>query len=289
MLRCFILFSLIFLATFSNANASCIVYDDAGKRFAFKHPPQKIVVLSPDLTEITFAIGGGDRISGVISGSDFPLNAKSLPIIGSYTGLDLERIVAMKPDLILTWQGNFPRQIQALQQLPIPVYTSAPHKLEDVAITMKKLACLLDTEKLAAKTIHDYQTQLAALRQQYAQQKTLKVFYQLGSYSLMTVNKESWISEAIKLCGGENIFANARTIAPEVSVEAVIAADPDVILSDAETLDWMTRWQQWPRLKAVKNRAMITINPDLIDRPGPRLVNGVAKICQQLQQIREHN
>ncbi|EKD71633.1 MAG: hypothetical protein ACD_46C00139G0001, partial [uncultured bacterium] len=280
MARLFFLMAIVFFSQITFAN--CTVTDDLGKTIQLKQPAQRVMVLSPDLTEIMYAIGAEKNIVGVISGSDYPKEAKNKLVIGSYTGLDMERIISLHPDLIITWQGNFLRQLRVLASMNIPVYTNYPKQLEDVVKTMKNLACLTNSHEKAKLAIQQYKKKLLLIREQYQQQKPVTVFYQMGGYALMTVNQNSWINQAIAICGGKNIFANAHSIAPEVSMESVIAANPAVIISDAEGMDWQSRWQHWPQLKAVSNHALFTISPDLISRAGPRLIEGAQQICTDL-------
>lgn len=280
---------LLFVCVFfsSYACAICTVTDDAGKTLTLKQPAKRIVSLAPDITETLFAIGAGKHVIAVMSGSNFPPAAKQLPVIGSYTGVDLEHLIALQPDLIVVWKGTFPRQMQALKQWHIPIYTSQPRRLEDVARTMKNLGCLTGTEKTANQAADQFSHALVALRQRYHTQQPVSVFYQIGSYSLITINKESWINQVITLCGGVNVFANALTIAPEISWESVVSANPQVIISDAARADWKTRWQAWPMLTAVRRQHLFAVNPDWIDRAGPRLLQGTAQVCEFLRIARQ--
>jgi len=266
---------------FSLAHATpCTLHDDTGQLIHLTQPATRIISLAPDSTENLFAIGAEKKIIGVISGSDYPAAAKEIPIIGSYMGLDLERIIALHPDLIVTWGHLFSRQLDALKKMAIPIYTVEPKKLEDIPRTLKNLGCLTGNEKTANQVADNFSKQLLVLSKQYAHEKKVTVFYQIGADSLITINKESWINEVISLCGGQNIFANVKTLAPEIDWESLIVADPQVIISDAINLDWRNYWQRWPQLTAVKKQALFSINPDLIDRASPRLLQGAAQMCK---------
>lgn len=272
----------ILVLIFPSAFAACTVKDDAGLLIHLNSPARRIVSLAPDMTEILFAIGADKQIAGVMSGSDYPPAALRLPVMGSHSGLDLERILSLHPDLIITWSHGFSRPLTVLKKMGIPVYTAQPRRLEDVAKTMKNLGCLTGTEVKANQAALNYSQRLAALRKQYQTQKTIRVFYQISTYSLMTINKESWIHEALALCGGRNIFADAMTIAPEISWESVVMANPQVIMSGETGDHWKRRWQRWPEISAVKNQLLFSLDADLIHRAGPRLVEGVSEICQYL-------
>ncbi len=272
----------------SIAHASCTVTDDSGHQITLEKPAQRIISLAPDLTETLFSIGAGKQIIGVMQGSDYPLAARHITPVGSYTGLDLEKIISLHPDLIVIWGTTFTRQLDVLRKMGIPVYQNEPRRLEDVARTMTHLGCLAGTERSARESAQAYTRGLAKIRAAYSQQKPVTVFYQIGPYSLITINKNSWINQALTICGGRNVFADALSIAPEVSWEAVVAAKPEVIISDAVNPDWKQRWQSWHEIPAVSHGFLFAIPPDLMERAGPRLLAGTRYVCSFLQQARPH-
>lgn len=258
----------------------CTVTDDLGHTIQLPKPAQRIVSLAPDITENLFAIGVGPNIIGTIKESDYPSSAKSIPRVGDYAGIDLERIISMHPDLIVTWSNTFSRQLNLLKESGIPVYSTAPKHLADVTRTLNNLGCLTGHKRAANQAAAQFSAKLLQLREHYQTQKPVTVFYQIGSYSLITINKDSWINEAIELCGGKNVFADLKLTAPEVSDEAVMVANPQVIVSDAENENWKERWQAW------KGVRLYSVNADWISRAGPRLLDGVEQICRDLQDSR---
>jgi iron complex transport system substrate-binding protein len=285
-MRCLHLLFLLAGIMFSlSAVAACEVTDDAGSHLRLTKPAQRIIVLAPDLVENIFAIGAGQRVVGVVTGSDYPAAALNIPQVGSYSGIDLERIVSMHPDLIITWKYAFPRQLAALRQFGIPVYVAAPKKLDDVPQQLRKLGCLTGEQKQAEKVAKQFTREIDVLRSK-ASHKQLRVFFQIDPYALITVNHESWINQVLELCGGQNIFANARTVAPEVDRESILASNPDLIMSVSTNDDWKRAWQAWPEMKAVRQHQLFTIDPDSISRAGPRLVNGARQVCAYLELVR---
>jgi len=272
----------------SSAHATCTVTDDTNHQLHLQKPAQRIISLAPDITETLFAIGAGKQIIGVMQGSDYPPAARNITPVGSYTGLDLEKIISLHPDLIVTWGTTFTRQLDVLRKMGIPVYQNEPRRLEDVARTMTHLGCLAGTERQAEKSAQAYTLGLDKIRAEYSQQKPVTVFYQIGPYALITINKHSWINQALTICGGRNIFADAMSIAPEVSWESVVAAKPEVIISDAVNPDWKQRWLSWREIPAVSHGLLFAIPPDLMERAGPRLLAGTRYLCSLLQQARPH-
>lgn len=262
------------------------VVDDLGQPIETDHPPLRIISLAPDITEILFAIGLGERVVGVIEGSDYPQAARRLPIVGSYSGLDLEKIIVLSPDLIITWRDYFTRELAPLRARSVPIYKTAPKRLNDVARTMRSIGLLTGQIAKADHAAQAYEVALEKLQMRYQQSQRIKVFYQIGDYGFLTINRNSWINQVIGLCGGKNIFADAQTLVPEVELEAIIRQDPDVIVNGSANTNWQASWRERPYLTAVKNNQLISLPPDWINRAGPRLIKGAEFLCEKLDKIR---
>lgn len=266
-----------------SANA-CEVLDDAGHTIKLLHPAKRIISLAPDLTELLFAAGAKDNIVGVVKGSDYPEGAKKIPVIANFNHVDVERVMALHPDLIVVWAES--RMPDQLKSISVPLYVSHQRYITDIPRTIQRLGCLAGTEKKASVAARYFMQQYQWLQQKYSRQKTISVFYQVWPQPLVTVTRASWINEIITLCGGKNIFANLSGVTPEVSVEAVLNANPDVIIGSETRLDWRKQWRKWPSLSAVKNNRLFVIDPDLIERAGPRILNGANKMCRMIDTVR---
>lgn len=268
------------------ANAACVVTDDSGQKVALLAPARRMVVLAPDLVENMFAIGAGQYVVGVVSGSDYPAAARKIPVVGSHSGIDLERIAALKPDLIVAVNYAFTRQLTALKRLGIPIFIASPKNLIDVPNLQLKFGCLTGQEQTARAVAGQFAKEVAELHAQFAAAKPVTVFFQIDHSALMTVNRDSWINQVIELCGGRNVFASARAITPLVNREAVLQANPEVILNDAANDGWKRLWQFWPDMAAVQKQRLYTVNPDWIGRAGPRLALGARQVCSYLAVVR---
>lgn len=258
---------------------ACEVSDDNGKILHLAHPAKRLIVLAPDLVENVFAAGAGDSIVGVVQGSDYPKAVLQIPIVGSYSGVDLEKIVSLNPDLIIAWKYAFPRQLAALQRLGIPVYVAAPRQLNDVPALMRKLGCLTDHSQTADKAALQFERSLQQIKKTVTLTHVPTVFFQIDHHLLMTINKDSWINQVIELCGGKNLYADAKVITPEITREALLLANPDVIMNISNDDSWKSEWQKWPTLTAVKTHRLYSINPDQISRAGPRLIQAIQQVC----------
>jgi iron complex transport system substrate-binding protein len=280
-------FLLISSVLLMSTTYACDVVDDAGNHLHFSQPAKRIISLAPDLTELLFAAGSGQAIVGVMQGSDYPIAAKKIPVVASYNAINSEVILTLHPDLVVAWEGgSSAAQLQQFKTLGIPVFLSHQRDLTDIPNTLRKLGCLAGTAKIANKAAADFLQRYQDLQQRYSHKKILSVFYQMWPHPLITVNKDSWINQIIVLCGGKNIFANAHGVAPQVNMEAVLALNPEVILSTATAAHWKKVWEVWPQMSAVKKQAVYSIYPDWLERAGPRLLDGALAVCRDMDAAR---
>ncbi|HEX9802830.1 MAG TPA: cobalamin-binding protein [Gammaproteobacteria bacterium] len=267
-------------------HAAVTVQDDTGRSVSLSQPAARIVSLAPHITEQLFAIGAGEKIVGAVEYSDYPEQAKAIPRVGGYSRLDLERILALEPDLVVGWQsGNDARAIERLQALGVTLYLSEPRRLPDIAAGMARLGVLAGVAEQAAQQAGAFRERLDALRRQNSDRKPVTLFYQIWNRPLMTVSGRHLINDVIALCGGRNIFAELDALTPTVSVEAVLAADPEVIIASgmgAERPEWLDEWQRWSQLRAVRNGQLFVIDPNIIQRATPRLLLGAERMCRFL-------
>jgi iron complex transport system substrate-binding protein len=272
------------------ARAAVTVKDDDGNLITLQKPAQRVISLAPHVTEMLFAAGGGSRVVGVVAYSDFPEDAKKIPQIGSNREVDLERIMALKPDLIVVWRhGSSERQIEMVRKLGVPMFHSEPQSLEAIADSVAKLGQLMGTENAAGPAAAELRRQLAGLRSRYANRPTVRAFYQVWDKPLYTLNGKHIVSDALRLCGGENIFARLAVTAPVVSVEGVLQENPEAIFATAEkNYGGVSMWKPYGTLLAVRNDNLFTIDGNLLNRAGPRMIAGAATLCEKLELARQH-
>ncbi|MDR0378597.1 MAG: cobalamin-binding protein [Candidatus Accumulibacter sp.] len=286
---CF-LFSALCLPLSAPARSGIAVVDDTGATVRLERPARRIITLAPHLAETLFAAGAGDRLVGTVDYSDYPEAARNVSRIGSYSRLDLETVVALKPDLIIAWQtGNAPASIDKLRNFGFPIYVSQPDRLEDVAGEIERLGRLAGTPATADDAARQLNARLAGLRERYGNRPVVRTFYQIWKQPLSTVGGKQIISSVIRLCGGENVFDDLETIAPVVSVEAVLAADPEAIVAsgmDEARPEWLDDWKRWPTLTAVARGNLFFVPPELIQRHTPRLLDGAEQLCRYLETAR---
>lgn len=273
------------------SHAAIQVADDLGQSVQLNRPAQRIVSLAPHATELLFAAGAGDKVVGVVAYSDYPPQARTLAKVGSYNANDPERILALKPDLVVAWQsGNGPQAVERLRRLGLTVYVSESKNLADIPQTLDNLGMLADTAAVANSASARFRSELDRLRKLYSQQPKVEVFYQLWNQPMVTIGGEQIISEIIALCGGRNVFGQLRTLAPTVSVEGVLQANPEVIIAsgmDSKRPAWLDDWKRWGTLRAVRNRQLHFISADLINRPSPRVLQGADQLCRILDGARQ--
>lgn len=266
------------------------VSDDAGRTVKLDAPARRVVALAPNLVELVYAAGGGASIVGAIRYSDYPPQAKKLPRIGDAFALNLERIAQLDPDLVLVWRSGLPeRQRSQLHALGAPLFESEIRSVDDIASTLERLGVLLGTQRVANAEAARLRERWAALKARYAARPPVRVFYQLWQQPLMTINGEHLIAQAISACGGVNVFASMPTLTPTVGWEAVVRANPQLVVGariDAASTAPPGRWRELTQIDAVQNGRFALLPPDLLDRMGPRFVDGAQLLCDAIDKAR---
>ena len=248
----------------------------------------RIVSLAPHLTEIAYAAGAGDALVGTVEYSDYPAAARSLPRVGDGWRVDFERVLALRPDIVLAWTSGTPRATVAqLEAMRLEVVEVPTFRLADVPAALRLIGDLAGTRAAAEPVAARFEAEARRLRGRHAGDTPLTVFVQIDDEPLFTVNGRHVISEVVELCGGRNVFAGLPQVAPQVDVEAVLARDPQVILSTDDTItDPRALWQRWPQLTAVRRGTIYTMPSDTVARASPRLVEGVNAVCAALDDAR---
>jgi iron complex transport system substrate-binding protein len=265
--------------------------DDTGRRIVLAQPARRVVSLAPHITEQLFAIGAGDRIVGTTDYADYPPQAQRIERVARAHSVDLEHIALLAPDLIVVWGSGFPAAtIEALKRLRVPVYVNEPGSLAGIAGSLERLGRLTAAPDAPAAAAQ-LRARIEALRARYAGRTPVRVFYQVWSPPLMTLSRRHVVSEAIELCGGRNVFADLAPLVPQVSVEAVLAADPDLIAtaeSGAKPSGALDTWRRYPTLRAVKNGQLVTLDADKLNRHTPRIAEEIAVLCERIEDARRH-
>jgi len=272
------------------AHGEVRVVDDAGTTVTLPRPAQRIVSLAPHATEMLFAAGAGGALVGAVARSDWPPAARAVPRVGDAAALDLERIASLAPDLVIAWPYTAPPQLAALRAQRVPVFVSDPKSIAGIAGDIEKLGTLAGTQGVAHAEAATIRERLASLTARHRDARRLRVFYEVWNEPLYTIGGKHLISEAIGVCGGENVFAALTIPAPSVTIEAVVAAAPDVIVGgddEGKRPAWLDDWRRWPAIPAVRNGNLYGAAGDLLHRPGPRFVEGVAALCADFETARK--
>jgi len=262
--------------------------------------PQRIITLAPHLSELVDSAGGSERLVGVSAFSNYPASVKQLPVTSDARSIDLEKMKSLRPDLIIYWRGGTSEsQIQSIKKTfnkDVQFIAVEPKKLLDISINIETIGKALGTDLIAKKNADALRIKIAELRNNENNQnnskniskRKVRVFYQVWAQPLMTLNKDHIISDIIQLCGGEQLFANEKILAPTVSREAVIKANPEIIFTAVDSTKMVSDWSMWtsfPQLAATKNKAFVDLDGDIISRPSPRIMQGAQKICAEINQL----
>ncbi|WP_405220999.1 cobalamin-binding protein [Lentisalinibacter sediminis] len=269
------------------ASVGAAAHSAGGADEALAGPPSRVVTLAPHLAELVFAAGAGERLAAVTAYTDYPPAAAALPRIGDAFRVDMERIAVIDPDLVLAWDGGTPEALtDRLRGLGYTVMVVRTRSVADVAAAIRRIGERLGTAATAERAAARFLQELEAAVSGHADARPLRVFYQVASRPLYTVNGGHYISELIRLCGGHNVFSDLNELAPVVTVESVLSRDPEVILAPAGEAGVLERWRAWQSLAAVRAGNLRTVPPDTLARPSPRLVQGAADICAAIRESR---
>ncbi|WP_426204741.1 cobalamin-binding protein [Pseudomonas sp. TWP3-1] len=242
----------------------------------------RVVSLAPSLSEIVVELDSADLLVGVLDAGERPAALKGLPSVGRYGQLDIERLLSLQPDLLLLWPGSVgPAQRDQLQRLRIPTFVAEPHSFEQLTAQIEAIAVQIDRPERGVQRAAQLRQKLDELRQRYRRETPLRVFYQVWDKPLYTVGGGQIISDALEVCGARNIFADLSLPAPQVSIEAVLQRDPEVILaSDQAQLD---AWKAWPQVAAVRQGQLLMITDKGLERPSGQMIDATAKLCHLIQ------
>lgn len=286
MIRCVV--TLLAAALLADAQAEIRVRDDRGREVVLAAPARRIVSLAPHATELLFAVGAGEFVVGAVRGSNHPPKAREIPVVGDVHALDLERIVLLKPDLVVTWPYTTPVQVARLEERGIAVFTTDPATIDGIAIDLERLGTLAGSAAQAREAAARFRRSIAEATAG-SDGPRVRVFYQIWGTPLFTVGEHHLITQAIHSCGGENVFGSLPIPAPQVSTEAVIAKRPETIVAGADgavSPAWLDDWRRWRGIPAVRDGLLQVVDADRLHRPGPRFADGVAELCAAIAKAR---
>jgi iron complex transport system substrate-binding protein len=287
MLRRLAIFAVLSAASFPASSAPGFsVVDDAGRTVVLAGTPQRIVSIAPGATEMLFAAGAGDRVIATVEFSDEPAAAKSVPRIGDNSAIDMERVVALRPDVVVVWEGGSnPAQVSQLERLKVPLYRHKVERLTDIPIALRRLGKLTGTADVAARAAADVEARLAKLRQLYSRTSNPTVLLEVWNRPIYTVGGSHMMTDSLRLCGARNVFADLKEQGPSVDMEAVIGRDPAIIVAVAPpgTADeWLNDWRRFSTMTAVKTGRLIAFEDVRLSRLGPSAVAGTEALCKAI-------
>lgn len=266
------------------------VTDDTGTRIVLPAPASRIVSLSPGATEMLFAAGAGDKVIATVEYADEPAAARRIPRIGDAAAIDMERLVALRPDVVIIWPGGGnAAQIAKIARLGVPLYRQEVDALRDLPQSLRRLGVLAGTSGVAESNARSLEQRLNAIEHQYAGGRRLTVLLQVWNHPIYTVGATQIMSDALRLCGARNVFDDLKVPGPAVDVEAVIARDPDVIVAAAPRgagAAWLADWKRFPDLRAVRADRLIAFEDDGFSRLGPSVVSATEGLCRVLTRAR---
>jgi iron complex transport system substrate-binding protein len=261
--------------------------DDRGVTISLGQPPERIVTLAPHLAEVAFAAGAGAKLAGVSSFSLHPAEAERLPVVASHGRIDIERLIALRPDLVLAWQsGNSPLQIDRLEHIGIRVFVTEVRTLADIPRVVRAVGALAGSVDVAEARAREFESEVEELRLRHARERRVGVFLEIWHRPMLTVNGAHLISDVLRHCGGRNVFAAAKTLIPLVSREQILDARPEAIVTSGFGSEALQAWRGLEMVPAVRNRKIYAIDPDWLHAQGPHVLDGVRALCGRLELAR---
>lgn len=277
---------LFFLYGYAGISRGETFRDAVGREVVTDHEPSRIIPLAPSLTEILYYLGLGDKVVGVTNNSYYPPEALKKPKVGSYNDLNIEKIITLGPDLVIgTRDGNNPGIVDLLEQARIPTYIVNPKNVAEVIETIRITGRLCGIEEKADRLARGLQDRLDRIEKALENRKKPLVFLQINLHPIMTVNKNTFHQDIISIAGGINMTADASISYPRISIEEVLKKKPDIIIISSMDRGGMFEkarqdWLKWTSIPAVKNKRVYLIDSDLIDRPSPRIIDGIEEMAK---------
>jgi iron complex transport system substrate-binding protein len=279
---------IIFLGTSISYSTTQKFKDEVGREVTFPFPPKRIVSLAPNITEILFSLGLDEEIVGVSIHCNFPEKAKTKVRVGSYISLDFEKITSLKPDLIIaTGAGNTREMVDRLEKLGFQTYTIYPKNFNDILKSIGHIGEVVNREKEARGIIEGLRKRSQRVIELTKGLSRPKVFIQIGDAPIVTVGKGSFADDLIRLAGGENIAGKEKEVYPRFGMEEILKRSPEVIVISSmnpkgDYQKILEEWNRWKTIPAVKNGRIHLIDSDLLDRPSPRIIDGLEELARVL-------
>ncbi|HTY95012.1 MAG TPA: cobalamin-binding protein [Steroidobacteraceae bacterium] len=266
------------------------VVDDTGVHLLLAQPARRIIALAPGAAEMLFAAGAGSHLIATVSYADEPDAARRVPRIGDSNAIDLERLLGMKPDVVVYWPGgNNPAQIAGLRRLGFTLYAQQVNRLDDIGASLRRLGLMAGTGPAAEARADDIERQLAQLRERYAKRTPVSAMLQTWNQPLYTVGGGQLMSDALATCGAVNVFGDLPRLSSAVQVEAVLRRDPQLLIAAAPPgagQEWLRAWRRFPSLRAVRTGNLFAFEDQALSRLGPSVVEATAGLCARIDAAR---
>lgn len=286
MLRSIVAFALFALVSVVAAAAPITIIDDTGRKVTLPAVARRIVSIAPGATEMLFAAGAGDRVIATVEFSDEPPAAQKIPRIGDSNAIDMERVVGLRPDVVVVWEGGSNvAQVNRLERLNVPLYRHKVARLADIPDSLRRLGALTGTSVIAEKAATDLQARLQKLATSYGKDAGPTVLLEVWNRPIYTVGGSQMMTDSLRLCGARNVFADLKEQGPSVDTEAVIGRDPEIIVAVAPpgtAAEWLAEWKRFGTMRAVKNGRLIPFEDRRLSLLGPSAVAGTEALCEAL-------
>jgi iron complex transport system substrate-binding protein len=284
----FVFFLFVFFFCVGNRAPAATFTDEVGRTVEISGPPRRIVSVAPNVTEILFALGLEDRLVGVSNYCQYPPEAKKIEKIGGYINPSLEKIVALRPDLVVgIAEGDLRTFVDKLAGLNVPVYIANPRDALEVLTSIRKIGEATFAPEPARRIVRSMEERIRKVQDKVRGRPRPRVLHILDFNPLLSAGKGTFVDDLIRLGGGRNVAETATGKYPRFSMEEVLVQDPEVILlASMKSGDPMVKqrrwWERWKTISAVKQGRVYVLDSDLIHRPSPRMVEGLEQVAKAI-------
>jgi iron complex transport system substrate-binding protein len=277
-------------ASLAACAAGIDVVDDTGAHLSLAQPARRIVSLAPGATEMLFAAGAGSQLVATVAYADQPAAARRVLRIGDSNAIDMERLLVLKPDVIVYWPGgNNPAQVAQLKHLGFVLYGQQVNRLGDLGGSLQRLGLMAGTSPAARRRAVQIEAQLSQLRAQYSKRSPVTALLETWNQPLYTVGGAQLMSDALAVCGAVNVFGDLPQLSPAVQTEAVLTRNPELIIAAAppgQGAQWLQAWRKFPSLKAVQSGNLLDFDDQALSRLGPSVLDATANLCARIDAAR---
>jgi len=265
--------------------------DGIGRKIELTKRPERIVSLAPNITEILFSLQSGNKVVGVTDFCDYPEEAINKAKVGWLISPNIEKIISLQPDIVFaTTEGNKPEIVDELERMNIKTYVLNPHNINGILSDITAIGAVTGQSSAARELVNSLTRRVDSIKKRALERSPKRVIYLVSTDPVISAGPGSFIHDLILTAGGVNVLSDSPIRYPRVDMEEIILKDPEVIIAPSDLIEQIQGWKKrWGGISALKNGMVYPINPDIVSRPGPRIIDGLELINEYIRNTPESN